>query len=101
MQQPGFSLPFSETNSSFVGTLSVVLMYAAIYLKDYASTWFNSPGGGIVIAIGLSPGILAWTLQWVRGNVPIEALSVAFAKVMGQSIDISPHHPCTLTEAKI
>lgn len=60
---PSFRLPFPEQRSSAIGKLSIVLMYASIYLKDYASIWISTSVVSIVLAIGLSLGIAAWAMR--------------------------------------
>lgn len=61
-------LPFSDMatrRGDAGGMVAILLLYAAIYLKDWASQWVSGTAAIIVLAMGLVTG--AWTLM-MRGG---------------------------------
>lgn len=46
-----------------IGTVSISLLYAAIYLKDWASQWLSGSSAIIVLVLGLLIGVLALVLR--------------------------------------
>lgn len=64
MNMFGIQLPFpARRSSSLIGALAVVLIYLAIYWKDWASSWgISSSMAGMVLAAGLALGFGAWVI---------------------------------------
>lgn len=53
-------LPFpSLVSNGVAGSVAIVLLYAAIYLKDWASQWLSGTSAIILLVLGLSVGAMA------------------------------------------
>lgn len=68
MKATNIRLPFASAATSVnAGTASLLLLYVAIYMKDWASSWMSSSQAGGLLAAGL---VLGFGSLALRGRLP-------------------------------
>lgn len=109
-----FRLPFPDQKSSTLGRIAIVLLYASIYWKDYASVWMSSAVASIVLAIGLTLGMLVWVVRRTAKKIPGErvgfimllfmVISWALTSMATGNINLSSYYiaiPCSVVIAMV